>query len=151
MERLNSQKLIWFYLLGKHFLSTIICVPNFVAFNYQKVITDIWLIFFFFILFWFTHFVKYGPLPSENPRGVPVTFSAVTEQSGVVRRHSIKKIFLKIFRNSLENMFVGVFFQETVSIKADQNHLVITETDFPWAQDVNRKYMRRSENVQKVL
>ena len=48
-------------------------------------------------------------------------------------------------------MFVGVFFQETVSIKADQNHLVITETDFPWAQDVNRKYMRRSENVQKVL
>ena len=48
-------------------------------------------------------------------------------------------------------MFVGVFFQETVSIKADQNHLVITETDFPWAQDVNRKDMRRSENVQKVL
>ena len=40
-EKLNFQKLIWFYLLEKNFLSTSICVPNFVASNYQKVITDI--------------------------------------------------------------------------------------------------------------
>ena len=39
-EKLNSQKLIWFYLLENFFLSTIICVPNFVASNYQKVTTD---------------------------------------------------------------------------------------------------------------
>ena len=39
-EKLNSQKLIWFYLLEKKFLSTIMFVRNFVAFNYQKVITD---------------------------------------------------------------------------------------------------------------
>ena len=40
-EKLNPQKLIWIYPLEKNFLSTIICVPNFVASNYQKVITVI--------------------------------------------------------------------------------------------------------------
>ena len=40
-KRLNSQKLIWFYLLEKNFLSKVICLPNFVTSNYQKVITDI--------------------------------------------------------------------------------------------------------------
>ena len=40
-EKLNSQKLIWFYFFEKSFLSTVICVPNFVASNYQKVVTDI--------------------------------------------------------------------------------------------------------------
>ena len=45
-ERLNFEKLIWFYLLKLFFLSTIIFVPNFAAFNYQKVIADIWIIFF---------------------------------------------------------------------------------------------------------
>ena len=43
-ERLNSQKLIWFYLL-EFFLFTIIFLPNFVASNYKKVIADIWIIF----------------------------------------------------------------------------------------------------------
>ena len=61
-EKLNSQKLIWFYFLEQILLSTIICVPNFVASNYQKVITDI----FFFVLYWFSPFLKFGPLPSEN-------------------------------------------------------------------------------------
>ena len=46
-EKLNSQKLIWFCLPEKKFLSPIICVPNFVASNCQKVITIIWLIFVF--------------------------------------------------------------------------------------------------------
>ena len=41
VSTVNSQKLIWFYSLEKNFLSTIICVPKFVASNYQKVITDI--------------------------------------------------------------------------------------------------------------
>ena len=40
-ERLNSQKLIWFYLLEIFHLSTIIFLPNFVASNYQKIIADI--------------------------------------------------------------------------------------------------------------
>ena len=40
-ERLNSQKLFGFTSLKKNLLSTIICVPNFVAPNYQKVIIDI--------------------------------------------------------------------------------------------------------------
>ena len=66
-EKLNSQKLIWFYFFEKTFLSTIICVPNFVASNYRKVITDI----FFFVLYWFTSFLKFGPLPSENPKCAP--------------------------------------------------------------------------------
>ena len=44
-ERLNSQKLIWFYLLEIFHLSTIIFLPNFVASNYQKIIADIWIIF----------------------------------------------------------------------------------------------------------
>ena len=34
-EKLNSQKLIWFYFFEKSFLSTVICVPNFVASNCQ--------------------------------------------------------------------------------------------------------------------
>ena len=41
----------------------------FVASNYQKVITDIS---FFFVLYWFAPFLKFGPLPSENPRCAPV-------------------------------------------------------------------------------
>ena len=61
-EKLNPQKLIWIYPLEKKFLSTIICVPNFVASNYQKVITVIWLIFVF---------LKFGPLPAENLRCAP--------------------------------------------------------------------------------
>ena len=48
-------------------LSTIICVPNFVASNYQKVITDI----FFFVLYWFALFLKFASLPSENPGYAP--------------------------------------------------------------------------------
>ena len=50
-EKLNSQKLIWFYLLEKILLSTIICVPNFVASNYQKVITDIFDLYSFLFRF----------------------------------------------------------------------------------------------------
>ena len=57
-------------------LSTITCVPNFVASNYQKVITDIWLI-FFFVLYWFAPCLKFGPLPSENLRCAPAFFSRV--------------------------------------------------------------------------
>ena len=49
-KKLNSQKSIWFYFLEKKFLSTIICVPNFVAPNYQKVITDLYSFLFRFIL-----------------------------------------------------------------------------------------------------
>ena len=56
-EKLNSQKLIWFYLLEKVLLSTVICVPNFVAPYYQKVITNI----FFFVLYWFAPFPDFGP------------------------------------------------------------------------------------------
>ena len=33
--KFHQQKLIWIYLLEKILLSTIICVPNFVASNYQ--------------------------------------------------------------------------------------------------------------------
>ena len=48
------------------------CEPNFVTSNYQKVIGDVWLIFgFFFVLCWFASFLKFGPLPSENPRCAP--------------------------------------------------------------------------------
>ena len=50
------------------------CVPNFVASNYQKFITDhryITHIPFFFLLYWFAHFLKFGPLPSDNSRCRP--------------------------------------------------------------------------------
>ena len=70
-ERLISQRLILFYFLENTFLSTIICVPNFVGSNHQKVITDIWLIRFFFVLYWIVPFLKFRPIPSEKPRCVP--------------------------------------------------------------------------------
>ena len=47
--------MVCFYLLEK---------PNFVASNYLKVITNV----FFFVLYWFAPFLKFGPLLSENPR-----------------------------------------------------------------------------------
>ena len=65
--KIKFSKLIWFYLLEKILLSTIICVPNYVASNYQKLITDL----FFFVLYWFAPFLKFGPLPSENSRCAP--------------------------------------------------------------------------------
>ena len=53
--------------------STIICVPNFLASNYQKVIANIWPIFFFFFRFLLvSSFVKFGPLLSESPGSAPI-------------------------------------------------------------------------------
>ena len=76
-EKLNPEKLIWFYLLEKTFLFTIICVPNFTDSNYQKVFTDIWLIFFFFfILYWFASFLTFVPLPSKSVRCAPGKYFA---------------------------------------------------------------------------
>ena len=50
----------------KFFLSTITCVPNFVASNYHKVIFVS-----FLFLYWFALFPTFGRLPSENPRCAP--------------------------------------------------------------------------------
>ena len=46
------------------------CVPNFIASNYQKVITDI----FFFVLYWFAPCLKFETLVSENSRCAPVMY-----------------------------------------------------------------------------
>ena len=51
--------------------STIICVPNFLASNYQKVIANIWLIFvFFFFFFFFLLLLNLDPCPLKvlDPR-----------------------------------------------------------------------------------
>ena len=52
-------------------ICAIICAPNFVVSNYQKIITDMTYIRFFFVLYWFAPFLKFGPLPSGNPRCAP--------------------------------------------------------------------------------
>ena len=49
-EKLNSQKLIWFYFLEKKKLSSIMCVPNFIVSGYQKKIYELYLFLFRFIL-----------------------------------------------------------------------------------------------------
>ena len=85
---MNSQKLIWFYLLEKYLLSTIICVPNFAVSNYHKVITDI----FFFVLYCFVPFLKFVPLPSENPRCASAMVLKVV-QSAFLKTGFVKNIY----------------------------------------------------------
>ena len=70
-ERLNSQKLIWFYLLEKKIsLSAIILISNFVASNYHQYMTYFR---FFPVLYCFAPFLKFGPLSSENSRCTTVS------------------------------------------------------------------------------
>ena len=58
-----------------------LCVPKFVASIYQKVTTTdigyMTYICFFFVLYWFALFLKFGPLPSENPRCMPGSYIIV--------------------------------------------------------------------------
>ena len=79
-EKLNSQKLVWFYILEKIFLSTIIYVANFIAVSYQEKKKTY--ICFFFVLYWFAPFLKFGPLPSENPRCAPALELLIRELQG---------------------------------------------------------------------
>ena len=48
------------------------CVPDFVASNYEKVTSISQIYDLYFVLYWFTPFLRFGPLLSKNPRCVPV-------------------------------------------------------------------------------